>query len=219
MPCKLCAEKSCGLVSAEKGDIWLSTQRAFRKLSLIAELSRVFQHARLARLSTGLLAPATTYFCRSHQFVRRILPRSRECRKEISLPKSEEQRVTVEQVLEVLQTCYDPCCKERGVSVVELGLIQGVQVAENGHDVRIELLLTSGWCPFSTHLLQMIDQNVRAMAGVSEVDTEIVWNTVWTPERMSDSARAKLTLPMAQLLPLRQRRLEREAKSASSPIS
>lgn len=73
MPCKLCAEKSCGLVSAEKGDIWLSTQRAFRKLSLIAELSRVFQHARLARLSTGLLAPATTHFCQSHQFVRRIL--------------------------------------------------------------------------------------------------------------------------------------------------
>jgi len=29
-----------------------------------------------------------------------------------------------------------------------------VKVAENGHDVRVELLLTSGWCPFSTHLLQ-----------------------------------------------------------------
>jgi metal-sulfur cluster biosynthetic enzyme len=69
------------------------------------------------------------------------------------LPESEDRRITSEQVLEVLQTCYDPCCKERSVSVVELGLIQGVKVAENGHDVRIELLLTSGWCPFSTHLL------------------------------------------------------------------
>jgi len=132
------------------------------------------------------------------------------------LPHNEEQPVTSEQVLEVLQTCYDPCCKERSVSVVELGLIQSVQVDDNGHDVRIELLLTSGWCPFSTHLLQMIDQNVRAIEGVGEVDTEIVWNTVWTPERMSASARKKLSLPMAQLLPLRQRRLEREAQTAEA---
>jgi metal-sulfur cluster biosynthetic enzyme len=135
------------------------------------------------------------------------------------LPDNEELHVTAEQVREVLQTCYDPCCKERGVSVVELGIIQDVQVAENGHDVRVELLLTSGWCPFSTHLLQMIDQHVRAIEGVGEVDTEIVWNTVWTPERMSPSARAKLSLPMAQLLPLRQRRLEREAQASQTAIS
>ena len=65
----------------------------------------------------------------------------------------------------------------------------------------------------------MIDQNVRAIEGVGEVDTEIVWNTVWTPERMTASAREKLTLPMAQLLPLRQRRLEREAQSSASQSS
>src|SRR3989442_4743590 len=138
------------------------------------------------------------------------------CGKEVLLPHNEEQQVTSEQVLEVLQTCYDPCCKERAVSVVELGLIQDVKVAENGRDVRVELLLTSGWCPFSTHLLQMIDQRVRELEGVSEVDTEIVWNTVWTPERITASAKEKLTLPMAQLLPLRQRRLEREALGLST---
>ncbi len=134
------------------------------------------------------------------------------------MPGNGEQSVSPDQVLEVLETCYDPCCKERSVSIVELGLIQGVEVAENGHDVRIELLLTSGWCPFSTHLLQMIDQEVGAIEGVGEVDTEIVWNTVWTPERMSASAKEKLTLPMAQLLPLRQRRLEREAQATQQAI-
>ncbi len=65
----------------------------------------------------------------------------------------------------------------------------------------------------------MIDQNVHAIAGVTEVDTEIVWNTVWTPERMTASAREKLALPMAQLLPLRQRRLEREAEASQTSIS
>src|SRR5438876_6539326 len=47
--------------------------------------------------------------------------------KELPLPDIEEQRVTPEQVVEVLQTCYDPCCKERAVSIVELGLIAGLQ--------------------------------------------------------------------------------------------
>ena len=64
----------------------------------------------------------------------------------------------------------------------------------------------------------MIDQKVGAIEGVDEVDTEIVWNTVWTPERMAASAKEKLTLPMAQLLPLRQRRLEREAQASQQVI-
>lgn len=135
------------------------------------------------------------------------------------MTEGEKPVITVEQVFAALQACYDPCCKERAVSIVELGLIQNVEVAENGHDVRIELLLTSGWCPFSTHLLQMIDTHVRAIEGAGEVETEIVWNTVWTPERMSASARRKLTLPMAQLLPLRQRRLEQEAEQAAQNLS
>ncbi len=134
------------------------------------------------------------------------------------MPHTEDQHVSPEQVLEVLETCYDPCCKERGVSIVELGLIQGVKVAENGQDVQVQLLLTSGWCPFSTHLLEMIDQSLHSIEGVGEVNTEIVWDTVWTPERMSKSAKEKLTLPMAQLLPLRQRRLEREAQAAQQAI-
>jgi metal-sulfur cluster biosynthetic enzyme len=65
----------------------------------------------------------------------------------------------------------------------------------------------------------MIQQEIGAMKGVGEVDTEIVWHTPWTPERMSASARAKLSLPMAQLLPLRQRRLERETQASQTPIS
>ena len=135
------------------------------------------------------------------------------------MPRSEEQHVSPEQVLATLETCYDPCCKERGVNIVELGLIHGVKVAESGIDVHVELLLTSGWCPFSANLLEMIDRSLHKIEGVGEVDTEIVWNTVWTPERMKKSAKEKLSLPMAQLLPLRQTRLECEAQASQAPIS
>lgn len=111
-------------------------------------------------------------------------------------------------VMDALRACYDPCCRERGVSVVDLGLIQEVQV-EDGR-VSVAMLLTSGWCPFSASLERMIETEVRRLPGVSEVTVEVVWNPVWTPERMSEEARRKLTLPMARLLPLREARLQQQ---------
>ncbi len=103
-----------------------------------------------------------------------------------------------------LRACYDPCCRERGVSIVDLGLIDAVRV-EGGH-VSVAMLLTSGWCPFSVHLEQMIEAEVSRLPGVEQVEVEILWNPVWTPDRMTDEARRRLTLPMAQLLPLREAR-------------
>ena len=102
-------------------------------------------------------------------------------------------------VMAALRACYDPCCRERGVSIVDLGLIQEVQV-EAGR-VSIAMLLTSGWYPFSTSPEQMIERAVKRLPGGREVVVEMVWNPVWTPARMSEEARSKLTLPMAQLLP------------------
>lgn len=101
-------------------------------------------------------------------------------------------------VMAALCACYDPCCRERGVSVVDLGLIQEVQV--EGGRVSIAMLLTSDWYPFSTNPERMIERAVKRLPGVDEVAVEIVWSPVWTPERMSEEARRRLTLPMAQLL-------------------
>lgn len=93
-------------------------------------------------------------------------------------------------VMAALRACYDPCCRERGVSIVDLGLIQAVQV-EHGR-VSVAMLLTSGWYPFSANLEQMIETELKRLPGVHEVAVEIVWNPVWTPERMSEEARSKL---------------------------
>ena len=97
-------------------------------------------------------------------------------------------------VMAALRACYDPCCRERGVSVVDLWLIQDVQV-EAGR-VRVAMLLTSGWPPFSTNLEQMVEAEVKRLPGIVRVDVEIVWSPVWTPERMSEEARRKFMLPM-----------------------
>jgi len=111
-------------------------------------------------------------------------------------------------VFGALRQCFDPCCREKGISVVDMGLIESVAV--DGGDVRIDMVLTSGWCPFAMHLLTDMEQQVAALDGVTHVDVNIVWGPAWTPERLSADARRKLSLPMEKLLPLREARLARE---------
>ena len=114
-----------------------------------------------------------------------------------------------EAVIRALDRCYDPCCRDRKISVVDMGLIEGIEV--QGRDVRIKLVLTTGWCPFAARLLEMVKEEVGRLPEVKTVDIEVVWNPTWTPERMSEGAREKLQLPLEKLAPLREARLRGES--------
>ena len=111
-------------------------------------------------------------------------------------------------VIRALDNCYDPCCRERGITVVDMGLVESIEI-RNGV-VRIEMVLTTGWCPFASRLLEMVEKEVGRLPAVERVDVEVVWDPVWTPKRMSEGAREKLRLPLERLAPLREARLRRE---------
>ena len=112
-------------------------------------------------------------------------------------------------VIRALDNCYDPCCQDRKISVVDMGLIESVDI--DARRVRIEMVLTTGWCPFASRLLEMVEEEVGSLETVDRVEVEVVWDPTWTPQRMSNSAREKLTMPLEKLAPLREARL-REAR-------
>jgi metal-sulfur cluster biosynthetic enzyme len=114
-----------------------------------------------------------------------------------------------EAIIRALDECYDPCCRDRKISVVDMGLIESVEIRDR--EVRIEMVLTTGWCPFASRLLEMVEIEVGSLPGVDEVDVEVIWDPTWTPERMSGEARKKLTLPLEKLAPLREARLRGES--------
>jgi metal-sulfur cluster biosynthetic enzyme len=96
--------------------------------------------------------------------------------------------------LAALAEVYDPCCREKGISVVDMGLLRSVTVAD-GH-ARVELLLTSGWCPFASSVLTEVENAIGAGPGVESCEVEVVWDEAWSPDRMSESAtRALRFLP------------------------
>lgn len=93
-------------------------------------------------------------------------------------------------VREVLSDVYDPCCRDKQISVVDMGLLHRAEI--DGPSAHVELILTSGWCPFATTILGDIETAVRSLPGVETATVELVWHEPWSPDRLSESGRAKL---------------------------
>jgi metal-sulfur cluster biosynthetic enzyme len=115
-------------------------------------------------------------------------------------------------IVDALGDVYDPCCAERGLSVVDMGLIEEVHI--EGSSVRVELVLTTGWCPFVASLSATIPDRLRQLRGVETVEVNVLWDPVWTSERLSQKARTELAMPLEQLIPYREARLARTDEGA-----
>jgi metal-sulfur cluster biosynthetic enzyme len=108
------------------------------------------------------------------------------------------------EVLDALREVYDPCCADRGINIVDMGVVEDVRV--DGARVEVDLVLTSGWCPFVATMSSAIPDRLTKLDGVDDVDVQVVWDPVWTMDRLSESAREKLTMPLEDLEPYRLQR-------------
>jgi metal-sulfur cluster biosynthetic enzyme len=104
-------------------------------------------------------------------------------------------------LIDALREVYDPCCADRGISIVDMGVVEDVRVA--GSHVAVDLVLTTGWCPFVAAMSSTIPDALKEIEGVETVDVQVVWDPVWTMDRLSESARERLTMPLEELEPYR----------------
>ena len=93
-------------------------------------------------------------------------------------------------VTHALSEVYDPCCRDKGISVVDMGLLHRARIDDGV--AHVELLLTSGWCPFASTVLTDIEAAVGRLPGVEHADVQITWDEAWGPHRLSEDARQKL---------------------------
>ena len=92
--------------------------------------------------------------------------------------------------LGALSRVFDPCCREKGISIVDMGLLRSV-VVQDRH-ASVELLLTSGWCPFAGRVLMDVADAINSQPGIDSCEVDVVWDEPWTTDRLSESARRKL---------------------------
>jgi metal-sulfur cluster biosynthetic enzyme len=90
----------------------------------------------------------------------------------------------IERLWAALRDVEDP---EIPVSVVDMGLIVSMDYAEGV--VKLRITYTAMGCP----AMEMIQDDIRARLlrepGVERVEIDVVWDPVWTAERLSGSAR------------------------------
>jgi metal-sulfur cluster biosynthetic enzyme len=98
---------------------------------------------------------------------------------------------TEEDVRQALKSVYDP---EIGISIIDLGLVYGVQIDDDSRNVLIDMTLTTPACPLGPIIkTQAHAVLTNRFPAVNDVDINLVWTPRWDPRIMaSEEAKAEL---------------------------
>lgn len=104
------------------------------------------------------------------------------------LPATGEGATGLEQrVWDALYDIEDP---EMPISIVDLGLIYGVEI--EGDAATVIMTLTYTGCPARKMLTEDIVNGVAAVEGVEDSDLELVWNPPWSIEMVTEQGKDDL---------------------------
>jgi len=91
-------------------------------------------------------------------------------------------------VREHLKTIFDP---ELGISIVDLGLVYGIDIHED--EVIIRMTLTSPACPLGGVIQGQVHQALAKVPWVKNPKVQLVWTPRWDPHTMcSEDAKMEL---------------------------
>ena len=99
-----------------------------------------------------------------------------------------DPNVIGEKIITTIKTIFDP---EIPVDIYELGLIYDIMVNEN-FDVKILMTLTTPNCPVAETLPVDVEEKVKTVEGVRDVEVEITFEPPWSQDLMSDEAKLEL---------------------------
>ncbi len=95
--------------------------------------------------------------------------------------------VTENQVIERLKTVIDP---EIGINIVDLGLVYNLEIEEN--KIRVTMTLTTPGCPMHNSMPNWVKESLSGLASDISVEVNLVWQPLWSPDKMSETAKRLL---------------------------
>jgi metal-sulfur cluster biosynthetic enzyme len=103
----------------------------------------------------------------------------------------DEKLPTEEEVRGALKSVYDP---EIGISIIDLGLVYGVQIDDDSKNVIIDMTLTTPACPLGPVIKTQAQAVLtNRFPAVNDVDINLVWTPRWDPRiHCSEEAKAEL---------------------------
>ena len=91
-------------------------------------------------------------------------------------------------ILETLKTVYDP---EMPADIYELGLVYDININDNAF-VNLKMTLTAPGCPVAGEIIMEVDNKLRNIEGVSDVNVMLTFTPPWTRDLMSEEAKLEL---------------------------
>jgi metal-sulfur cluster biosynthetic enzyme len=98
-----------------------------------------------------------------------------------------DRDATPEDILEALKVVVDP---EIGINIVDLGLVYDVKVEDRA--ATVTYTLTSMGCPVGPMIEGQMQAILETLPGLDDVKAQVVFRPAWSPEMMSDEAKAAL---------------------------
>lgn len=94
--------------------------------------------------------------------------------------------VNEELVRGILSDVLDP---EIQIDIVNLGMVYGVDISPDGHQVKVIMTLTTMGCPAYDSIHDEIVAKIKALPDVEEAEVELTFNPPWDKEMMSEEAK------------------------------
>ena len=101
-----------------------------------------------------------------------------------------DQNELKEIVVNRIKTVYDP---EIPVDIYELGLIYEINVYPV-NNVHILMTLTSPNCPSAEEIPSEVEQKLKGIEGIGDVNVELTFDPPYTQDMMSEAAQLELGL-------------------------
>ena len=95
--------------------------------------------------------------------------------------------VTKDEVVTVLKDCYDP---EIPINIWDLGLVYDINIQEG--NVGIKMTLTAPGCMMGGMIADDVKAKLKALNGVKDAKVDLVFDPPWTPDKMSEEAKAQM---------------------------
>ncbi len=100
-----------------------------------------------------------------------------------------ESAVVLGRIWRALREVEDP---EIPVSLVDMGLIVAVDYEAAIRKARLKITYTAMGCPAMEMIQDDIRQRLLREADIESVDIDVVWDPVWSRQRLSEAARATM---------------------------
>jgi metal-sulfur cluster biosynthetic enzyme len=105
-------------------------------------------------------------------------------------PEGSGTQTLADRVRLALRKVKDP---ELNLNIVDLGLVYDI-VADDEGKVDVDMSLTSPGCPAGPQIMGDVERSVKAIPGVMNLNVNLVWNPMWSPERIEPRVRAYMGL-------------------------